>query len=693
MPHAHYTLCAQLIEDDAALLQIPANTSLEEILAAVAWNAKSQATQRKTLAAMTYLSQPQGANATEKRKHISTHLAQYFEKIAEDSNFRLLLRVFRITGEDPDAAAREDLALAALKAWTGSAPAQGEAFKPIEDLSPAIRADLAARLGLQPDVEAITGALTDLLGYMDQPEAPAAGAEAPAPDFWKHAALLLQPLAPAHEQEGAAGGAPDHPAPAAAAAGGAPDHHMPAAPASGGLEHEVLMSHKSGAPALAVTQTHPVSRMTTVLRKLSREGSISHTLMLQLVVAVADCNEPAGVGTYTATRDFLFDAAQRVGHGGAPLPTADKAAFIWSDHNMEVQGSGTDAVDAKTLLAAVCAPGSFNPDLQLAGGSAARCLIIDAQALSDVQAVGELHDMGHGCDRAICDLCQKLFSLVDNSSATRQLIRPGMDESYRLFSDAYHSHDRAVIRSGVEAVVSRARQLSSVTSKTRRDRLLIIPLLLIISREAVDSTIWLRVQNVARGRGVPEAAAANIVWQNWLATFVGSAELPLFFDKAAVADWVSLIPNHLAGAAEQQPLRPAAASASGPSSPTQRPGHPPSRGATRRSRVPQPAQPSGAQSASPRAPAAQSTAYSCAVCGMNNHHTVDCFKLQDGKTTEAELRARFHFHQFRIHQLGVARFVPLQSARDPPPPAVDDNWDEFARRAAGRRAPKRKRAE
>ena len=159
MPHAHNTLCAQLVADDSSMMEIPAYTNLEDILEAVAWNAKSQATQRKNLAVKAYLSQPQGANAEEKRKHISSHLAQYFTRVAEDAQFRLLLRVFRVTGEHADAAVREDKALAAIRSWAGAAPPQGVAFRPVHELSAAIRIDLASRLGLPPGIEEVANTI------------------------------------------------------------------------------------------------------------------------------------------------------------------------------------------------------------------------------------------------------------------------------------------------------------------------------------------------------------------------------------------------------------------------------------------------------------------------------------------------------------------------------------------------------
>jgi len=692
------------------MMEIPAYTNLEDILEAVAWNAKSQATQRKNLAVKAYLSQPQGANAEEKRKHISSHLAQYFTRVAEDAQFRLLLRVFRVTGEHADAAVREDKALAAIRSWAGAAPPQGVAFRPVHELSAAIRIDLASRLGLPPGIEEVATAISDLLEYMVQPVGapPIEEAAEPPPDFWQQAALLLEAPAqpPAHGVNQAIVPPPlGLPPPPPAAIGDVQpqpsgDAPLPvavqaAAAAEGGHEYryDVLMTHREGAPALAVIRSQGPSRMTTVLRKLSAEGSISQGLLLQLVIAVADCNEPAGVGTCTATRDFLFDAAQRVGIGSGPTLATDKPSTIWSDHNMLIQGSGSEATSARTLLSAICAAGSFSPDVMLPGGSAARCLIIDAAVLDSVHTVGELNDMGYGCDRAMCDLCQKLFNLVDNSRATRQLIRPGMDESYRLYSEAYRGHDRAVIRSGVEAVVSRAKQLAGVTSRTRRDRLIIVPLLLIISREAVDTAIWLRVQSAARSRGVAEPEAARIIWQAWLAQFAGSAELPLFFDKSATADWVSLIPTRTpehAGAswpAQARPSQPKAASAAGPISPDIR--HAPS-SASSASATHQLGRPLTARGGGS---SAQPAGYSCSVCGMQNHHTVDCFKLQDSKTTEGELRAKFQYHQFRLQHLGIPRFVPSKSARDPPAPSVDDNWDDFARRAAGRKAAKRKRTE
>lgn len=708
MPHAHHTLCAQLIADSSAMTEIPAYTNLEDIIEAVAWNAKSQATQRKILAAKAYLAQPQGANATEKRKHISSHLVQYFTKVAEDAQFRLLLRVFRITGEHADAAVREDRALAAISAWAGAAPPRGQAFRPIQDLSTAVRADLANKLGLPPAAEEVAAAITGLLEYMVQPEEAALdeAAAAPPADFWQQEALLLEAPADAPAHPGEPGHAPallGLPPPPAVDAGqphAQPGNDAPppgasaaqaAAAAGAGHEYDVLMAHRSGAPALAVTRSQGPSRMTTVLRKLSAEGSISQGLLLQLVVAVADCNEPAGVGTCTATRDFLFDAEQRVGNGGGPTLASDKASTVWSDPNMLVQGSGSEATPARTLLSAVCAAGSFSPDIQLPGGSAARCLIIDAATLDRVHTVSELNDMGHGCDRAMCDLCQRLFDLVDNSPTTRQLLRPGMDQSYRLYAEAFRGHDRAVIRSGVEAIVSRARQLAGATSRTRRDRLIIVPLLLVLSRDAVDTTIWLRVQSAARSRGVVEPEAARIVWQAWLAQFVGSAELPLFFDKSAVADWVSLVPNRTLDHAESrrptQPAQPQAASAAGPTAQDARRvlAYVPSAIAAQ--------QPDRAPAAKGGSGRARPTAYSCSVCGMQNHHTVDCFKLQDSRTTEEELRAKFQYHQFRLQHLGIPRFVPSKSARDPPAPSVDDSWDDFARRAAGRKAAKRKRAE
>ncbi len=675
MEHPHRQLCKKLLEDPEGHFHVPDYTSLDDIIAATAHNAHSTATQRQQIAKRALLFKPAGADAAAKRKSVAQHIAKYYTTLSEDPLFGPLRRLFVHTGEDKDADIREEAAIAALNAWLGKGPEIGSAFKKLEAIPGAaqkLRVDLQTG-DAEDQPHTLLNQLLDYLLAGREPEPAQAPADLPADFFAKDAKLLLQ--------AGVAAAAPNPPPAAAAAA--SPPEQPPAAAGAGEPRYTVIARHPDATPALAVANASSHSRTTIILQRICEAGNTDRKLLLQLVTAIADAGEPSGVGTCTPARDFLFDASQKV--GGVPYTAQQdkEPPTVWDDPFFRIRDEQDEHTGrARDLLTAFCMQESFDPNASVNGQSCSRCLVIDAQALDRFDAIGGLHEMGHGGARAVAHICRDMLGLTDTSVRHRQPLRPGMDTTYQLYDTAFSGNTRAVIRSSVEAAIDKATQLARITSKSRRDRLLIAPLGLLMSRSHIDAQVWPVAQNLAQRRWCPEEDAANAVWQTWMARLVGSATLPLFVRRGQMTEWTEHI-----GVRSTQPHRPSARAADLPLP------EPPSVSA-----------PAGRQQPAGPAPlpAAQTahgdsartdhipTAYACQRCGKGNHHLADCYELRGKHATEAWLRSQFDFNVHRLAQ-GFPAFPAALTGRFKLPPDIDSSWDTFARRVAANTKKSKKR--
>mgnify|MGYP005990862899 CR=1 FL=1 len=540
-------------------------------------------------------------------------------------------------------------------------------FAPLQNLEEKYQKKLAKDMQVEQGLENLKETLTDILKYLmagreQQDDDDEDGAddvdedELEDAEFWKKHAEDAPGGANAVEQGAPAAAAGGGDAPLAAAVIPKPEGAKQAAQ-DAKQAFQVIARHDAQEPAIVIKGAAATSRTTAIMSRLCQHGTVSRKLLLQLVLSIAETNEPSGVVTSIPGRDFLFDHSQKVHRAGGVYtgPAERNRTTVWNLREFRITetslGNPTNC-KAKLLLSALCARGSFDPNLQLGEGDAGKCLIIDAAALDGVATINGFSSIARGAQSAVAHMCKELFACVDIAEDKRIQTGGTSDRTFLLSRAAFDKACRADIRSGIEDVVENACEMAHMTSISHRDRLVAVPLVMMMSRGAMDYVVGPEAEDLATTRGMTAEDGQNFVWRRWLQDFVTQGEVSLFVDDTTVESWLGEIPV-LAP-------RVVAEAAYWPPPPF---GHAAAHGAV----------------TSASYPAAQQE-HRCTNCGKLSHHAADCYYLTKPDVTEETIRQAFN-----RNKAYAASGAPPQVAKpgtEALPKNIDTRFEVFAKRVA-----------